>query len=43
MRDFIAARVAEARSIVTDPNSPPTLVSVAWRVLRQHGARHAGA
>jgi len=43
MADFIAARVAEARAIVTEPNSPLTLVALAWMVLRQHGARHAGA
>lgn len=43
MDAFIAARVAEARAIVTNPNSPPSLVALAWRVLRQHGARHACA
>lgn len=42
MRDYIAARVDEARAIVTDPNSPPTLVALAWRALRMHGVRHAG-
>jgi hypothetical protein len=42
MDQFIAARVAEARAIVTDPNSPTTLVALAWRVLLMHGVRHAG-
>lgn len=43
MGPYIAARVAEARAIVTDPHSPPSLVDLAWRVIRQHGARHACA
>ena len=43
MDAFIAARVAEARAIVTNPHSPQPLVDLAWRVIRQHGARHACA